>query len=55
MNDTADRLRKIAAELGERFYERGDVVRTLITTVLAGQPRSCWARPVPRSPSWRAS
>jgi len=37
MTDTADRLRKIADELGERFYERGEVVRTLITTVLAGQ------------------
>ncbi|MFI5614677.1 AAA family ATPase [Amycolatopsis sp. NPDC051903] len=36
-NDTADRLRTIATELGARFYERDDVVRTLITTVLAGQ------------------
>lgn len=36
-NDTADRLRKIADELGQRFYERDDVVRTLITAVLAGQ------------------
>lgn len=35
--DTAAKLRMITDELGERFYERGDVVRTLITTVLAGQ------------------
>lgn len=35
--DTAAKLRAIATELGQRFYERDDVARTLITTVLAGQ------------------
>ena len=37
VDDTAGRLRRIAAEVGERFYERGEVVRTLVTAVLAGQ------------------
>lgn len=36
-SDTAQSLRAIGSELGERFFERDDVVRTLITTVLAGQ------------------
>lgn len=35
--DTAARLRAITAELSERFYERADVVRTLLVAVLAGQ------------------
>ncbi|MFI5565961.1 AAA family ATPase [Streptomyces sp. NPDC051740] len=35
--DTARRLRLIGDELSERFYERADVVRTLLVTLLAGQ------------------
>jgi MoxR-like ATPase len=35
--DTAERLRAIADELSDRFYERADVVRTLVVTLLAGQ------------------
>jgi MoxR-like ATPase len=35
--DTATRLRTIAGELSERFYERDEVVRTLLITLLAGQ------------------
>ncbi|MEV0126758.1 AAA family ATPase [Streptomyces sp. NPDC050703] len=35
--DTAERLRAICGELAERFYERDDVVRTLVVTLLAGQ------------------
>ncbi|WP_210590986.1 AAA family ATPase [Streptomyces sp. GESEQ-35] len=35
--DTADRLRTISDELSDRFYERADVVRTLVVTLLAGQ------------------
>ncbi len=35
--DTAQRLRAICDELSERFYERADVVRTLVVTLLAGQ------------------
>ncbi|MDT0322085.1 AAA family ATPase [Streptomyces millisiae] len=35
--DTARRLRAITDELSERFYERADVVRTLVVTLLAGQ------------------
>ncbi|MHB9756750.1 AAA family ATPase [Streptomyces sp. BYX5S] len=35
--DTAARLRAIRDELSERFYERADVVRTLMTALLAGQ------------------
>ncbi|MFH8985709.1 AAA family ATPase [Streptomyces varsoviensis] len=35
--DTARRLRAIGDELSERFYERADVVRTLVVTLLAGQ------------------
>ncbi|MEV8595846.1 AAA family ATPase [Streptomyces sp. NPDC052012] len=35
--DTALRLRAICDELSERFYERADVVRTLVVTLLAGQ------------------
>ena len=35
--DTAGRLRAIGDELAERFYERADVVRTLVVTLLAGQ------------------
>ncbi|MFD7765509.1 AAA family ATPase [Streptomyces sp. NPDC059787] len=34
---TARRLRAIGDELSERFYERADVVRTLLVTLLAGQ------------------
>ncbi len=35
--DTATRLRAIGDELSDRFYERADVVRTLLVTLLAGQ------------------
>ncbi|MDG9690119.1 ATPase [Streptomyces sp. Alain-F2R5] len=35
--DTARRLRTIGDELSDRFYERADVVRTLVITLLAGQ------------------
>ncbi|MEV6956104.1 AAA family ATPase [Streptomyces sp. NPDC051183] len=35
--DTAVRLRAITSELSARFYERDDVVRTLIVAMLAGQ------------------
>jgi MoxR-like ATPase len=35
--DTAERLRAISDELSDRFYERADVVRTLVVTLLAGQ------------------
>ncbi|WNZ09337.1 AAA family ATPase [Streptomyces sp. 11x1] len=35
--DTAQRLRTITGELADRFYERADVVRTLVVTLLAGQ------------------
>ncbi|WP_030559972.1 AAA family ATPase [Streptomyces aureocirculatus] len=35
--DTAKRLRAICGELSDRFYERDDVVRTLLATLLAGQ------------------
>ncbi|MFE0889861.1 AAA family ATPase [Streptomyces rochei] len=35
--DTARRLRAIGDELSDRFYERADVVRTLVVTLLAGQ------------------
>lgn len=35
--DTARRLRAICDELSDRFYERADVVRTLVVTLLAGQ------------------
>ncbi|MBC7274549.1 MAG: AAA family ATPase [Streptomyces sp.] len=35
--DTAERLRAICDELSDRFYERADVVRTLVVTLLAGQ------------------
>ncbi|MFC9913010.1 AAA family ATPase [Streptomyces sp. NPDC127197] len=34
---TAVRLRAIIDELSDRFYERDDVVRTLVVTLLAGQ------------------
>ncbi|MFD7816451.1 AAA family ATPase [Streptomyces sp. NPDC059785] len=34
---TAERLRAISGELSDRFYERDDVVRTLVVTLLAGQ------------------
>lgn len=34
---TAKRLRAIEAEVSDRFLERGDVVRTLLVAVLAGQ------------------
>ncbi|WP_447035119.1 AAA family ATPase [Streptomyces sp. DSM 118878] len=34
---TAERLRAICGELAARFYERDDVVRTLVVTLLAGQ------------------
>lgn len=34
---TAGKLRTIVNELSERFYERDDVVRTLVVTLLAGQ------------------
>ncbi|MEV8087479.1 AAA family ATPase [Streptomyces nigra] len=34
---TAGKLRTIVSELSERFYERDDVVRTLVVTLLAGQ------------------
>ncbi|MFB8757580.1 AAA family ATPase [Streptomyces nigra] len=34
---TAGKLRTIIGELSERFYERDDVVRTLVVTLLAGQ------------------
>lgn len=34
---TAKRLRAISGELSDRFYERADVVRTLVVTLLAGQ------------------
>ncbi|MFJ6930475.1 AAA family ATPase [Streptomyces nigra] len=34
---TAEKLRTIVSELSERFYERDDVVRTLVVTLLAGQ------------------
>jgi len=34
---TAGKLRTIISELSERFYERDDVVRTLVVTLLAGQ------------------
>ncbi|MFF9484775.1 AAA family ATPase [Streptomyces sp. NPDC014676] len=37
VEDTAGRLRAIGDELSERFYERADVVRTLLVTLLAGQ------------------
>ncbi|MFF9776901.1 AAA family ATPase [Streptomyces sp. NPDC013978] len=35
--DAAEKLRTITGELSERFYERDDVVRTLMVTLLAGQ------------------
>ncbi|MEU0912382.1 AAA family ATPase [Streptomyces althioticus] len=35
--DTARRLRAVCEELSERFFERDDVVRTLVVTLLAGQ------------------
>ncbi|MFJ7999429.1 AAA family ATPase [Streptomyces sp. NPDC096310] len=35
--DTAGRLRAISDEVSDRFYERADVVRTLLVTLLAGQ------------------
>ncbi|MFG2543147.1 AAA family ATPase [Streptomyces sp. NPDC048594] len=35
--DTARRLRAIGGELSDRFYERADVVRTLLVTLLAGR------------------
>ncbi|MET9233511.1 AAA family ATPase [Streptomyces cellulosae] len=35
--DTARRLRAVCAELSDRFFERDDVVRTLVVTLLAGQ------------------
>ncbi len=35
--DTAERLRTICGELSDRFYERADVVRMLVVTLLAGQ------------------
>ncbi|MZE77798.1 AAA family ATPase [Streptomyces xinghaiensis] len=35
--ETAERLRAICDELSDRFYERADVVRTLVVTLLAGQ------------------
>ncbi|WP_309030296.1 AAA family ATPase [Streptomyces alfalfae] len=35
--DTAERLRAICGELAKRFYERDEVVRTLVVTLLAGQ------------------
>ncbi len=35
--DTAGRLRAIRDELSDRFFERADVVRTLLVTLLAGQ------------------
>ncbi|MET9775880.1 AAA family ATPase [Streptomyces sp. NPDC006367] len=35
--DTAQRLRAICGELSDRFFERADVVRTLVVTLLAGQ------------------
>ncbi|WP_372348035.1 AAA family ATPase [Streptomyces sp. KL116D] len=35
--DTAGRLRAVCDELADRFYERADVVRTLVVTLLAGQ------------------
>lgn len=35
--DTATTLRAIGDELSDRFYERDDVVRTLLATLLAGQ------------------
>ena len=35
--DTATRMRAISGELSDRFYERGDVVRTLVVALLAGQ------------------
>ncbi|MEV5094300.1 AAA family ATPase [Streptomyces rochei] len=35
--NTARRLRAIGDELSDRFYERADVVRTLVVTLLAGQ------------------
>jgi hypothetical protein len=34
--DMAKRLQAISDELSDRFYERGDVVRTLMVTLLAG-------------------
>ena len=37
MTQTADRLRKIVAELSDQFYERSAVVRALVMAVLAGQ------------------
>ncbi|MGA5259419.1 AAA family ATPase [Streptomyces griseoincarnatus] len=36
-HDTALRLRAVCEELSERFFERDDVVRTLVVTLLAGQ------------------
>ncbi|MFJ9176016.1 AAA family ATPase [Streptomyces sp. NPDC102360] len=36
-DDTAKRLRAICDELAERFYERADVIRTLVTALLAGR------------------
>ncbi|MGW5733016.1 MULTISPECIES: AAA family ATPase [Streptomyces] len=36
-HDTARRLRAISGELSARFYERADVVRTLVVALLAGQ------------------
>ncbi|MFG2160608.1 AAA family ATPase [Streptomyces olivaceus] len=36
-DDTAAGLRAIGDELSDRFYERADVVRTLLVTLLAGQ------------------
>ncbi|MEU5162494.1 AAA family ATPase [Streptomyces sp. NPDC020875] len=35
--DTAGTLRAIRDELSDRFYERADVIRTLMVTLLAGQ------------------
>ncbi|MGP3776745.1 AAA family ATPase [Streptomyces sp. SDT5-1] len=36
-DDTARRLRAVCDELADRFYERADVVRTLVTALLAGR------------------
>ncbi|GAA2314026.1 AAA family ATPase [Streptomyces kunmingensis] len=36
-HDTPTRLRAVVGELSDRFYERDDVVRTLVVALLAGQ------------------
>lgn len=53
--DTAKRLRAITDELSDRFYERADVVRTLVITLLAGQYSLVLGPPGTASPRWHGN